>query len=224
MLLKLEHIRLGHAGAQSVLSNLRMRYWPIGGLIEIKRIIRNCHTCFRFSAKTGQQIMSNLPKDRTNPSRPFSKVGVDFGGPYFVKTSPIRRSSLAKTYICVFVCMAAKAVHIELVSSLSTNSFILTLKRFISRRGNPVIIYSDNATNFIGSNNQLKEVYNFFAVDPRKSLYKTTYHLKEFLGNIFPLEAHTSADYGRQLSKVLSTICIESQEIQILRMRNFRQF
>lgn len=162
LLLKREHLLLGHAGPQNVLSNFKLKFWPLNGLKEIKKIIRNCLTCYRFSAKTCQQIMSNLPSYRIKPSRPFSKVGVDFGGPFFIKTSKLRRACLTKCYIAVFVCMVTKAVHIELVSDLSADCFILTLKRFIARRGNPNVIFSDNATNFLGAKNQLKELYDFF--------------------------------------------------------------
>lgn len=162
LMLYQEHIRLGHAGAQNVLSNFRLRFWPLNGLRQIKRIIRNCMTCFRFRAHTNQQIMSSLPQERVNISRPFYNVGVDFGGPFLIKSSNLRKAPVIKGYIAIFVCMATKAVHIELVTSLSTEAFIMTLKRFISRRGNPSSIYSDNATNFAGANNQLRELYHFF--------------------------------------------------------------
>lgn len=162
ILLTQEHIRLGHAGPQNVLSNVRLRFWPLNGLREVKRIIRKCVTCHRFRAQTSEQIMASLPKDRVLISRPFDKVGVDFGGPFTVKASKLRKAQLVKSYIAIFVCMTTKAVHIELVSDLSTDSFLMTLKRFISRRGNPSIIFSDNASNFLGARNQLREVYKFF--------------------------------------------------------------
>lgn len=100
--------------------------------------------------------MADLPADRVTVARPFQKVGIDFGGPYLIKFSQLRKAPVSKCYISIFVCMVTKAVHIELVSSLTTEAFIATLKRFISRRGNPSIIYSDNATNFQGANNYLK--------------------------------------------------------------------
>lgn len=156
-----EHIRLGHAGAQTVLSNFRLRYWPLNGLRQVKRIIRNCIACYRFKAHASQQIMADIPKDRVQIARHFQKVGVDYGGPFFVKSSSLRKSSLVKCYIAVFVCHVTKCVHIELVSSLSTEAYLMTLKWFISRRGNPTIIYSDNATNFLGARNQLKDLHNF---------------------------------------------------------------
>lgn len=162
LLLKSEHIRFFHAGAQNTLSNIRLRFWPLDGLREIKRVIRNCKTCFRFKAQPQNQLMSDLPKHRITISRPFQQVGVDFGGPFLIKTSKLKKAPLTKGYMAMFICMVTKAVHIELVSGLSTNEFLLTLKRFISRRGNPSVIFSDNATNFLGSSNQLHEIFKFF--------------------------------------------------------------
>jgi len=162
LLLTYEHKRLGHAGPQTVLSNVRLKYWPLNGLRHIKRIIRNCVTCFRFCAQPANQIMSDLPKDRVQMAKPFEKTGIDYGGPFLIKSSRLRKAPLTKCYICMFVCMVTKAVHIEVVSSLSTEAFRQCLKRFISRRGNPSTIFSDNATNFLGAKNELKEIYDFF--------------------------------------------------------------
>lgn len=162
LMLRREHFRLYHAGPQTVLSNFRLRFWPLNGLRTIKKIIHSCTTCHRFKAQTAQQLMGDLPKDRVLSGRPFLKTGVDFGGPFLLKTSKLRRAPVEKAYIAVFVCMVTKCVHIELVSNLSTEAFLLTLKRFVARRGNPAVIYSDNATNFVGSRNHLKELHDFF--------------------------------------------------------------
>ncbi|XP_072395156.1 uncharacterized protein [Diabrotica undecimpunctata] len=161
-LLEREHIRLLHTGPQNTLSNIRLTYWPLDGLREIKRIIYKCKNCYRFNARPAHQIMADLPKERFQVSRPFTNVGIDYGGPFQIKSSKLRRAPICKAYIAVFVCLVTKAVHIELVSSLSTEAFLLTLKRFISRRGIPKTIYSNNASNFLGARNQLKELYDFF--------------------------------------------------------------
>ncbi|XP_072403248.1 uncharacterized protein [Diabrotica undecimpunctata] len=161
LMLKREHIRLCHSGAQTTLSNFRLKYWPLNGLRTIKKIIHSCITCFRFRAQPASQLMADLPKERLVVSHPFTNVGTDFGGPFFIKSSRLRKAPVTKCYIAIFVCMVTRAVHIELVSGLSTEAFILTLKRFISRRGNPKIIYSDNASNFFGAKNQLKEFSTF---------------------------------------------------------------
>ncbi|XP_072395256.1 uncharacterized protein [Diabrotica undecimpunctata] len=161
LILKKEHLRLHHAGPQNTLSQVRLRYWPLNGLREIKRIVHECHVCFKFNAKPLAQIMSDLPKERLCSAQVFAHVGLDFGGPFLIKASKLRKSPLIKSYIALFVCMSTRAVHIELVSGLTTEAFLLTLKRFISRRGHPQTIFSDNATNFLGAKNQLFELYNF---------------------------------------------------------------
>ena len=63
-----------------------------------------------------------------------------------------------KVYFVLFICQATKSVHLELSSDLSTQAFLAAFRRFISRRGKPTQIYSDNATNFVGANNELRKL------------------------------------------------------------------
>lgn len=91
LLITREHRRLGHSGAQNVLGNLRLQYWPMNGIRLIKKIIKKCVTCFRFNAQVSSQIMSPLPLDRVQESRPFSKTGIDFAGPILIKSSSLRK-------------------------------------------------------------------------------------------------------------------------------------
>ncbi|XP_057671251.1 uncharacterized protein LOC130902981 [Diorhabda carinulata] len=92
---------------------------------------------------------------------PFEFVGVDYAGPMSIKNKSGRGYKVSKAYICLFVCCVTKAVHTELVSDLSTDAFLLALKQFVSRRGKPACIYSDNGTNFVGANNALKKLGRF---------------------------------------------------------------
>ncbi|XP_037952603.1 uncharacterized protein LOC119683069 [Teleopsis dalmanni] len=101
--------------------------------------------------------MGNLPKDRVSPTRPFFNSGVDFLGPVWIHYK-IRGKKPCKAYIAVFCCFSTKAVHLEIVSDLTTNAFIYALQRFISRRGRCKNIYCDNATNFVGACKQLDEL------------------------------------------------------------------
>ena len=107
------------------------------------------------------QSYGNLQKRRIQvPLRPFINTGVDYAGPLYHQTSSRRTSRLEKFYICIFVCFASKAVHIELALDLSSEAFLNALKRFIARRGKPQNIYSDNGTNFVGASRQLTELYS----------------------------------------------------------------
>jgi hypothetical protein len=67
--------------------------------------------------------------------------------------------TVIKGYIAVFVCLAVKAVHLEVVTSLTTDAFIAALRRFIARRGTPSTIYSDNGTNLRGAANYFQELH-----------------------------------------------------------------
>jgi len=105
--------------------------------------------------------MSDLPADRVQPLPPFQITNVD-GGPFFIKYRRGRGCKISKCYVRLFVCFITKTIHLELVSDLSANAFILVLRRFASRRGkNPSKIYSDNGANFVGAHSEL-ELEKFF--------------------------------------------------------------
>ena len=102
--------------------------------------------------------MGDLPTVRVTETRPFVNVGVDYCGPFFIKEKKFRNRGRIKVYLAVFVCLTVKAVHFEVVSDMTAEGFIAALKRFIARRGLCQNIYSDNGTNFVGANNEMKEV------------------------------------------------------------------
>ncbi|XP_059045533.1 uncharacterized protein LOC131841266 [Achroia grisella] len=104
--------------------------------------------------------MGDLPPARTNRSRPFLHTGVDYTGHILIKANKGRGIKTTKGYVAVFVCMSTKAVHLELVSDLTTSAFLAALRRMAARRGVPRHSYSDQGTNFIGANRILQEEYN----------------------------------------------------------------
>lgn len=148
------HQMYGHAGKEHVLSLIRREFWIIGARVLVKRLISQCFDCRRRHAPCCEQVMANLPQDRLNPDKPpFSYVGVDYFGPIQVK----RGRTVVKRYGCLFTCLVTRAVHIEIAHSLDTCSFIDALYRFINRRGKPLLIRSDNGTNFRGAERELRE-------------------------------------------------------------------
>ncbi|XP_039309123.1 uncharacterized protein LOC120358585 [Solenopsis invicta] len=153
LIIRDNHLRSLHAGPEALLSIIKEQYWIISGRSAVRRGLRRCIVCYRFNCKTPKEIMGNLPVHRVSPGRAFLNVGVDFGGPFNIKIS---RNKSAKAYICLFVCFATRAIHLELVSDLSTAAFLNSLRRFIARRGKCLNIYSDNGTNFVGANNALR--------------------------------------------------------------------
>ena len=159
------HIQFFHAGAQLVQSMLQRKYCIIGARSLIRSRIHKCLRCHKLRAQPLQPLMADLPTARVTPSRPFSHAGTDFAGPFSLKLSGRKNSSVVKCYLCIFVCFATKAVHLEIVSSLSTDAFMATFDRFISRRGLPNTMYSDCGTNFKGAARHLREVTTFLQVN-----------------------------------------------------------
>lgn len=161
LLIEYYHKVYCHASTNALIGILRREYWITSVRRQVSKVIRKCLVCFRFKAVTQQPFMADLPADRVTAARPFSGVATDFAGPYLVKSSLLRNAKSVKAYLCIFVCLGTKAVHLELVSSLSTEAFIAAFTRFVSRRGLPSLIRSDRGTNFIGSNSYLRDVNRF---------------------------------------------------------------
>ncbi|KAJ0180229.1 hypothetical protein K1T71_003633 [Dendrolimus kikuchii] len=153
------HSKTLHGGPQLMLAYLRSRYCILGAKDLVKRHVRTCVRCVRFSAKITAPLMGQLPSPRVTPSRPFSNSGVDFAGPINVRISKGRGQHAYKGYICLFVCMATKAIHIEVVSDLTTQGFLAAFKRFVSRRGYCSNLWSDNGTNFVGASRELDKLF-----------------------------------------------------------------
>ena len=101
--------------------------------------------------------MGDISKERVRiGDKPFLNTGIDYFGPNHVKMKKKTGSNAGtvKRYGVLFTCLTKRAVYIELGKDLSTDAFILTLRRFISRCGNVQVIQSDSDTNFIGANNE----------------------------------------------------------------------
>lgn len=153
-----EHLRLLHAGPQLLLASVREAVWPVSGRHLARRTVNKCVCCRRLSGKTLCPKMGNLPSQRVNPDFPFLSVGLDFAGPFQILNRKGRGAALVKCYLCLFICLRYKCIHLEAVSDLSKDAFIMTLRRFISRRGKPAEIFCDNGRNFVAT---AKEVGKF---------------------------------------------------------------
>lgn len=145
-----------HAGTQLCIHFIRQRYWIPALRRLVKTVIHKCLNCFRQKHETGNQLMGELPQSRLTPARPFKRSGVEYAGPFKIKARGGRCKIIEKGYIAVFVCLVTKAVHLEVVSSLSSESFIHAFVRFIGRRGHCSLLMSDHGTNFIGADRELR--------------------------------------------------------------------
>lgn len=154
------HIKTLHGGPQLMLNHIKSKYWVLRGKEQVKTHYRRCVTCLRYSKERATQLMGQLPRVRLEPSKPFQSTGVDYAGPINIRFSPGRGSKSYKGYICLFVCMVTRAVHLEAVTDLTSKAFIAAFRRFTSRRGHCSDLYSDNGTNFVGADKQLKEMFD----------------------------------------------------------------
>ena len=161
LIIEAEHLRLLHAGPTQLQSSLSERYHILGARRTVRAVTRKCIPCRRLAVKPQAQLLGQLPEERVSPSPPFYRTGVDYAGPFQIKYGYVKRPTIVKTYICLFVCLTVKAVHLELVSDLTAEAFLAAFRRFIARRGCPNLMWSDHGSNFIGARNELKEMYDF---------------------------------------------------------------
>lgn len=146
-----------HPGINTTHYLLLQQFWIVAAKRTIRRQLSKCIKCFKTNPQPLQPFMSDLPSYRVNQVKPFSVVGIDLGGPFRIKLGPHRGAKIDKAYLCLFVCLATKAVHLEVVSTLSTEGFIAALRRFVGRRGRCSVIHADCGTNFVGASNLLAQ-------------------------------------------------------------------
>lgn len=147
-----EHERLGHAGAQLLPHH---HYWPLPGKNLWKLFIREGSICFRNKPKIVEQLMRNLPKSQITPCVPFYNIGINYADSIWIRDKISRVFKQIKCYVYVCIWFSIWPIHIEAVTQLTSEVFIAVLRRFISRRGCPRNIYSDNGSNIIGATIEL---------------------------------------------------------------------
>ena len=162
------HQQTLHGGTQLTLTYIRSAYWIIGGRNPVSSHILRCISCARKRGVRAQQQICQLPATRVIPSRAFAHSGVDYAGPLTIKSWKGRGAKQYKGWLCIFVCFATSAIHLEVVSDYSTDGFIAAFKRFISRRGICKTLHSDCGTNFQGANHTLSELFKKGVLEENK--------------------------------------------------------
>lgn len=137
-----------------------------------RKTVHDCTICFRNKPIHSNQVMGQLPSDRVNPCRPFFVSGLDYAGPIVTLVNKGRERKTNKSCIALFICFVTKSIHLEAVSDLTSVSFIASLHRFLGRRGCPQRIYSDNGTNFVRANSDLKEFFKIVTTDLIDPIYE----------------------------------------------------
>ncbi|XP_044760231.1 uncharacterized protein LOC123317687 [Coccinella septempunctata] len=199
LLIQHYHEKYGHQGIELVLNELRQNYWIIDGRSAVKSVFASCQFCRIRRAKPQVPVMGQLPVERLTPRvKPFTFTGIDYFGPLTVTVG--RRHE--KRWGVLFTCLTIRAVHLEVTHSLSTDSTIMALRRFIARRGRPKTIFSDNGTNLHGAMDELKRAIR--NIDQNK--VENDMQLKEIeWKNIPPAAPHMGGVWERLIRSVKKT-------------------
>ena len=161
------HTELKHAGLQQTLAAIRERYWIPKGRRLIRHIIQQCTTCIKIQGKPLQKIMAaDLPTFRVEQQSPFHNTSLDWCGPFVIKlpygfiydAKGKIMTNLIKVYVLLFTCCVTRNIQLEVTSGMSAEAFIQAFRRFVSDRGVPSIMYSDNFSTFPKVHKDLKKV------------------------------------------------------------------
>lgn len=152
------HDRVLHSGVRATLAEMRSKYWVPKGRQCVKKVLSKCVICKKQEGKAySAPQTAALPDFRVREVPAFSKVGVDFAGPLYVKAPT---GGMRKAYIALFSCCVTRAIHLELVEDLSAEAFRRALRRFAARRGTPTLIVSDNAKTFQATEKALNKLFS----------------------------------------------------------------
>ena len=134
-----------------------------------KAVKFKCAFCREMAHKAETQLMANLPALRLAPyTPPFYMTACDYFGPYNVKIS---RNKTAKHYGVLFTCLNTRAVHSEMAVDLTTMEFLQVLRRFLAIRGRPAVILSDNGSQFVGAEKELRQMVSDINGEEVKEFY-----------------------------------------------------
>ena len=200
------HQLIKHQGRGITQNEIRSSgYWIVGGSSVVSKHISECVSCRKLRGRPQEQKMANLPEDRLEPAPPFTFCAVDYFGPWYIKEG--RRE--VKRYGVLFTCLASRAVHVEVASSLSTDSFLNAYRRFVGRRGPVRQLRSDQGTNFVGAKNELQQALSTLHHEKiQQELAKRNCDWIDFKMNV-PEASHMGGAWERQIRtvrNVLSTL------------------
>ena len=162
LIIRHNHLNLLHSGASNTLSRVRQTFWIPAGRRAVKAEFAKCLVCQRTEGGPfATPKMAPLPSERVNPAISFTNCGVDYFGSLYVKGVKENK----KVWVALYTCLVTQAVHLGIVNDMSTEQFVLSFRRFVSRRGCPERIWSDNAPHFKQSNKALQLAWKDIVVD-----------------------------------------------------------
>lgn len=205
LLIRHYHQEVHHQGRQITHGAVRQAgYWVISGHSAVTKILKECIVCRRSRGTMLTQHMADLPEDRTEPSPPFTCVGIDVFGPWLISTRRLRGGAAnSKRWGLVFTCLSSRAIHIELLESMDASSFICALRRFSAIRGPVSKIRCDRGTNFVGGKSELEQ--SLTEADHQKIQRYSSEHGCEWVFNP-PHASHFGGVWERQIRTIRSVL------------------
>ncbi len=199
------HRDLLHAGAQHILTTLMHKYWILRATGLARKTASECVACRRKRGRPARQTMADLPNFRmpAERPRPFQTTALDAAGPFYVVEK--KKGEQTKVWMLLMTCATFRAVHLELLEDMSTATFLLAFDRFAARRGKPEKVISDNGSNFLGGENELRKQWDWNTVKNKKD--EITW---EFIP---PLAPHFGGLHERMVASAKSALyhCITEQ-------------
>ena len=195
------HEKIQHQGRGQTSHHIRSNgYWIVKGSRLVASVIRSCVACRRLHRNTETQQMSDLPPVRIEPSPPFTHIGMDCFGPFYAQ----RGRSEVKRYGLIITCLASRAIHLELLEDMSTNSLINALRCFLSVRGPIKTAGCDQGSNFVGARNDLRSALKEMSPSALET-YLAKHHI-EFIFNA-PHSSEAGGVWERQIRTVRNVLC-----------------
>ena len=156
LIVKDAHFQCGHFGLNATRSYLRANFWIPKVASLVKNIINSCKICSEERVQRYHVPDSPpIPDFRFDFDKPFNCTCLDMTGNYNIKV----KDEVFKYYLVIFVCAATGCGHVEVVADATSISFTNAFERFVSRRGCPSIVISDQGSNFKGSyTNELRQM------------------------------------------------------------------
>ena len=151
------HADCKHLGAAATLGAIRRGgLWIPQGRTAVRSVISKCVTCKKINSFAFKYPkVTQFYRDKVNFTQPFRHTGVDFTGHLYVKLG----DNVTKFYVLVFTCLNIRAVHLELIPSMTVRDFLFAFIRFCNLYTIPLSVYSDNAQSFLGAMGILADSY-----------------------------------------------------------------
>ncbi|XP_039520697.1 uncharacterized protein LOC120474476 [Pimephales promelas] len=190
--------QLNHPGPERVLAEIRRKFWILRGREAIRNHQFRCTDCRRWRAKPEVPKMSDLPVARLRLFKPaFYSTGMDCFGPFSVKIG--RR--VEKRWGIIWKCLTTRCVHLDTLSSIDTDSFLMAFRRFVARRGTPFELWSDQGTNFKGGEREMYEAFKIMSPELQQRLARQKVHF-----HFNPGAPHFRGGWEREIRSVKSAL------------------